>query len=143
MAICGKLTGLTGLRELALEDAGIVPGDAMALTALTGLTFLALDTLHYGVGDAAATSLARSLQHLQHLELSKCSIDLGSADFLAAVGQLKQLIELVLEGNEGLTQQGLMQLAGLSHLQELTVDEDEEVTGEVLGAFWAAVRGQQ
>jgi hypothetical protein len=71
---------------------------------------------------------------------------LGSSAFLAAVGQLRQLTYLNLEGNAGLTEQGLMQLTGSSRLQELHVDKPYnggEITDEVLGSFWTALRQQQ
>jgi hypothetical protein len=110
------------------------------LTALTGLTHLALINLYDGAGDGAAVALVRSLKHLELLDVRSCSIDLGSMAFLAAVGQLRQLKYLYPQGNGGLTEQSLMQLTGLPRLQHLGVDENEEVTDEVLDRFWAAVR---
>jgi hypothetical protein len=98
--------------------------------------------LQDGVGDVAATALAHNLKYLQHLDMRDCGIDLASGVFLAAAGQLKQLTCLCLLGNDELTEQGLMQLTGLSCLQQLYVDESEEVTEEVLDRFWAAVRRQ-
>jgi hypothetical protein len=92
------------------------------------------------VGDAAAAALARSLKQLRHLDLSDCCIDLSSIDVLEAVGQLAQLTALLLTGNSGLTQQGLLQLTGLTALQRLKVDRSDEVTNEVVESFWAAVR---
>uniref|UniRef100_A0A383W9B4 F-box domain-containing protein n=1 Tax=Tetradesmus obliquus TaxID=3088 RepID=A0A383W9B4_TETOB len=143
MPMCGSLAGLTRLKEMRLHRMRLVPGDALALTPLTGLTRLELYDLHDGVGEVAATALACSLKHLQHLECISCSVNLGSTEFLAAVGQLKQLTYLNLRGNDGLTQQGVMQLTGLSRLQRLHVDLNEEVTDEVWDGFWAAVRQQQ
>jgi hypothetical protein len=67
---------------------------------------------------------------------------LGSNAFLSAAGQLQRLTCLCLEGNAWLTEQRLMQLTGLSHLQHLRVGKKGEVTDEVLDRFWAAVRQQ-
>uniref|UniRef100_A0A383V515 F-box domain-containing protein n=1 Tax=Tetradesmus obliquus TaxID=3088 RepID=A0A383V515_TETOB len=142
MPLCGSLTALGGLEALSLDANWLVPGDALALTALTGLTRLVLTDLRAAVGKSAATALARSLKQLELLHLEKCSANLGSAAFLAAVGQLKKLSYLGLKGNGGLTQQGLMQLTGLSRLQQLEVDKGEKPTDKDLGRFWAAVRRQ-
>uniref|UniRef100_A0A383W909 Uncharacterized protein n=1 Tax=Tetradesmus obliquus TaxID=3088 RepID=A0A383W909_TETOB len=145
MRMCARLAGLTGLKDLALHAACMVPGDALALTALTGLTSLVLSNIDSGVRRAEATALARSLKHLQHLDFSGCRIDLRRTDaaFLAAVCKLRQLTYLNLEGIDGLTQQGLMRLTCLTRLQELDVDTDEDVSCEVLDKFWAAVQRQQ
>uniref|UniRef100_A0A383W844 Uncharacterized protein n=1 Tax=Tetradesmus obliquus TaxID=3088 RepID=A0A383W844_TETOB len=141
--LCASLTGLTWLKVLFLSSEHCVPGDALALTALTGLTRLQLYNMGNGMGDAAATALARSLQHLSCFNLIKCSVDLGSTAFLAAVGQLKQLTYLCLQhsGSE-LTLHGLMQLTGLSRLQQLIVDKNADVTDAVLHGFKAALRQQ-
>jgi hypothetical protein len=139
ISVCGSLTSLAGLRELQLADVCLAPGDALALTALTGLTCLVLNGVRDGVGDGAAVGVARSLTQLQQLELRRCSIDLGSSEYLLAVGQLRQLTALLLEGNSGLTQQGLMLLTGLRDLQRLAVDKSEEVTDEVIARFWAVL----
>jgi hypothetical protein len=146
MPVCGSLTGLSGLRYSKLQAMKLVHGDALALTALTGLTRLDLCNFQDGFGVGAANELVRKLKHLAHLELRCGGIDLGSNAFLAAVGQLKQLKYLCLEGIDGLTEQGLMQLTGLQHLQQLHVDRNEEVvkvTAELLSRLWAAVRQQQ
>jgi hypothetical protein len=72
--------------------------------------------------------------------------ELGSMVCLAAVARLTQLTELVLYddvGVNGLTLRGLMMLTRLSRLQKLGVGQNDEVTAQVFGRFWAAVRGQQ
>jgi hypothetical protein len=97
--------------------------------------------VHDGVGDIAATAIAGSCKQLCHLDLSECG--LLSMDCLAHVGQLTQLTALLLQDNPGLTQQGLMQLTGLTRLRQLGVTRNAEVTGEVIDRFWAALRGQQ
>jgi hypothetical protein len=133
VAACDSLARLTGLKQLAiLEGSRLVPGDVMSLAALTGLTSLVLQGLQEGVGTAAATALARSLQQLQHLDLQYCYVNLGSVECMATVGQLVQLTELRLEGNAGITQQGLMQLTALKKLQRLGLTVDDEVTREVV-----------
>jgi hypothetical protein len=122
VAACASLAGLTNLSSLAFEDGTrLAPGDVLALTALTGLTRLQLASMGNGVGTAAAVALARSLQQLQHLDLQKCSINLSNVQLMSAIGQLSQLTELRLNGNSGLSRQGLMQLAGLSQLRQLGV----------------------
>jgi hypothetical protein len=127
----------------------LVREDALALTALTQLTRLVLDGTLHGVGTAVATALARSLQQLQSLDLSYCKLDLGSTEGLAcleAIGRLTQLTQLKLSGNEGLTQHGLMQLKGLSRLEQTACSAlgyCAGVTREALAAFWAAVHAQQ
>uniref|UniRef100_A0A383W8V2 F-box domain-containing protein n=1 Tax=Tetradesmus obliquus TaxID=3088 RepID=A0A383W8V2_TETOB len=146
LPICGSLAGLRGLKHLTLKGLRLPPGDALALTALTGLTGLVLRYMH-GMGDITAITpeaiaLTCSLNHLQHLDLNSCRIDLSNPAFLASVGQLKQLTYLSLECNSGLTQQCLMQLTGLSRLQQLKIDKYASVTGLGLDAFWAAVRRQ-
>jgi hypothetical protein len=143
-AVCASLAGLTRLKELHIEEVQMVPGDALALTALTGLTSLKVDRGQAGFGTAAATALAGSLKQLRHLQLDECEVNLGSCAFLAALGQLVQLTQLQLQYNcGGITQQGLMQLTGLSRLQQLRVSSwHEGVTDEVLRAFWAAIQRQ-
>ncbi|KAF6248731.1 hypothetical protein COO60DRAFT_1689590 [Scenedesmus sp. NREL 46B-D3] len=140
---CAKLAGLTTLKDLRLSDGSqlLAPGDALALTALTGLTHLALRDAGAGVGDEAAAALAGSCQQLRHLDLHCCN--LISMACLANVAHLMQLTELQLDVNSGLTQQGLLLLTGLKRLQHLGVENNVEVTGEVVKNFWAAVRGQQ
>jgi Leucine-rich repeat (LRR) protein len=143
LAFCAKLAGLTNLKELDLEQSHLAPGDALALTALTGLTRLAIGQTGRGVDDFAATAIASSCQQLRYLTLSQC--DLGSMACLAAVGNLTQLTGLWLDGNEGLTRQGLMLLTGLKQLQVLGIDRhpwvlDPGVTEESVNSFWAAVR---
>jgi hypothetical protein len=143
-SVCNLLAGLSGLKDLVLRQLCLVPGDALALTALSGLIRLELSILHDGVGDVIATALACSLLGLEHLDLRGGHIDLSSNAFLAAVGQLKRLKYLCLEGNAGMTGKSLMQLAGLSCLQHLHVDDNADgLTDEVLDGFGAAVRQQQ
>jgi hypothetical protein len=65
---------------------------------------------------------------------------------LEAIGRLTQLTRLILIGNEGLTQQGLMQLTGLSRLQQEwcgRLCSAGQVTREALSDFWAALHAQQ
>jgi hypothetical protein len=119
----------------------LVRGDALGLTALTGLTRLILSRAQHGVGTAVATALACSLQQLQ-------SLDLGAEGFtlLEAIGRLTQLTQLILSGNEGLTQLGLMQLTGLSRLEQEACENmysDTGVPDEALAAFWTAVHAQR
>jgi hypothetical protein len=99
--------------------------------------------MHGGVGERAATALACNLTRLEHLQLHGCSIDLGSAIFLAAIAQLKQLRYLCLRDNFGLIEQGLLQLTRLSCLKHIDVDRNEEVTDQVLNRSWVAVRQQR
>jgi hypothetical protein len=55
---------------------------------------------------------------------------------LAAIAQLKQLTELQLKGNSGMTRQGLMLLTGLTKLQILGLPfSSSNVTDEDLGHF--------
>jgi hypothetical protein len=146
--VCAKLTGLSNLKELRVWHLVIKrsnalllpPGDALALTALTGLTKLELQWLCDGVGDLAAAAIAGSCKQLCHLDVQDCS--LGSMACLASVLHLTQLTELCLQGNSGLTQQGLMLLTGLTRLQQLSVDRTAEITDEVVDSFWAAMKGQ-
>ncbi|KAF6255391.1 hypothetical protein COO60DRAFT_1641580 [Scenedesmus sp. NREL 46B-D3] len=139
---CAKLAGSTNLRDLSILNGAelLAPGDALALTALTGLTRLVLSGAGAGVGDEAATGVAGSCQQLRHLGLAECN--LVSMACLANVALLTQLTGLRLEGNSGLTQQGLMLLTGLKRLQNLSMARSAEVTGEVVERFWAAVRRQ-
>uniref|UniRef100_A0A383V9C3 Distal membrane arm assembly complex 2-like protein n=1 Tax=Tetradesmus obliquus TaxID=3088 RepID=A0A383V9C3_TETOB len=148
MRLCGGLTGLRGLRVLSLRSVHLAPGDVLALTALTGLTRLEfVDMCKIGEVQAAAHAIIRSLKHLKCLRMQSCHVDLSSTELLAAVGQLKQLTCLRLLGNVygdgGVTEQGLMQLTGLSRLEQLDVNKNEEVNEQVLGSFWAAMRQQQ
>jgi hypothetical protein len=159
VAACASLTKLTCLQDLSVIagyadketyiNMNLLRGDALALTALTGLTRLVLARAEHGVGTAVATALARSLQQLQSLDLTYCCLQLGSAeglDCLEAIGRLTQLTELRLYGNKGLTQHGLMQLTGLSRLEQAACPYmcyDTEVTTEALADFWAAVRAQR
>jgi hypothetical protein len=149
IAVCASVAGLPYLKNLHIRKEpahrtlcpNVVPCDALRLTVLTGLSRLVLEELGDGVGDLAATALACNLRQLQHLGLRRCS--LGSMACLAAIAQLTRLTALQLEGNDGLTQQGLLLLTGLTQLQQLGVDRNAEVTDEVFHSFWAAVKGQQ
>lgn len=141
MPVISKLACLSGLRSLVLRDLCLNPGDALAVTALTELTCLCLDSTRTGWSAVELAAVARNLKHLKHLSLCPNHIDLSSAPTLAAVGQLQQLTYLGLDYNGGLTQQGLMQLTGMSLLQQLCVDTTGEVTDDVLNRFWAEVRG--
>jgi hypothetical protein len=132
VAACASLTKLTCLQDLTIGGSGYVCGEtldvnlshgnALALTALTRLTRLVLAGVEHGVGTAVATALACTQQRLQCLDLSHCSLQLGTADWLAcleAVGCLTRLTWLRLRGNAGLTKHGLMQLTGLSRLEHM------------------------
>jgi hypothetical protein len=131
VAACARLAKLTCLQDLTVGcgdgyaygyvNPQLVRGDALALTALTRLTRLVLAGAQHGVGTAVATALACSLQQLQSLDLGDCGLQLGGAEGLAcleAIGSLTQLTSLRLSGNAGLTLHGLMQLTGLSRLEE-------------------------
>jgi hypothetical protein len=61
---------------------------------------------------------------------------------LAAIAHLPKLTELKLEGNSGLTRQGLMQLTRLSTLRKLGADAEEFMTPFAWERFWTAVRQQ-
>jgi hypothetical protein len=62
---------------------------------------------------------------------------------LEAIGCLTQLTQLKLRGNEGLTLHGLMQLKGLSRLEQAACgDLYDEWEYEMLAASWAAVHAQ-
>jgi hypothetical protein len=167
VAACARLAKLTCLQDLAVGGAdprlddefyklNLVRGDALALTALTNLTRLVLLRAWHGVGTAVATALARNLQQLQSLDLGYCCLQLNGAEgfaLLEAISRLRQLTQLSLSGNVGLTQHGLMQLTGLSRLDwaassfrdedDDTCRTDTEVTDEALAAFWAAVHAQR
>jgi hypothetical protein len=59
---------------------------------------------------------------------------------LKAIGGLTQLTWLELPGNLGLTQQGLLQLTGLSRLRALMVDRNGvDINDKVLQGFWPAL----
>jgi hypothetical protein len=154
LAVCPQLAALTGLQDLSihikslacvfptLDAVVLVSGDALALTRLTCLTRLVLDRLGDRVGDWAAFALASDLKQLCHLELTLCA--LGSMRCLVRVGQLTQLTELGLEHNPSVTQRGLMQLTGLTGLQQLhTTWQDEAQGRKYMKKCWAAVRQQR
>jgi hypothetical protein len=154
VAACARLTRLTCLKDLIIaNDWGInlAAGDVLALTALTGLTRLHFWYAMHGVDTAAATTLARQLTQLEDMCLYKCGLQLGSDEGMAclkAIRRLTRLTHLDLSDNNGLTPQGLMQLTGLSRLQELDCMDCYEpaandITKEHVDAFWAAVRGQR
>jgi hypothetical protein len=130
VAACASLAKLTRLKDLTIRgnvdyELNLLRGDALALTTLTRLTRLDLSLTHHGVGTAVATAVARSLQRLQDLDFCHCCLQLGGAEGLAcleAIGSLTQLTSLRLGGNEVLTQHGLMQLTGLSRLDQAVCD---------------------
>jgi hypothetical protein len=145
MAACASFAGLKRLRSLELFNiypgSALVPGDALALTALTGLTYLAIRLRESeGVGDAVATVLAQQCQHLQFLGLEHCGVH--SVDCMAAIGRLVQLTQLRLERNSGITQQGLMQLTGLSNLRRLALLDSEHVTQQMVQQCLARAQPQ-
>jgi hypothetical protein len=153
VAACASVTRLTCLQDLTVGNGNstlnLLHGDALALTALTPLTRLILHGAKHGIGTGVATALARSLRQLQSLDLGDCCLQLDGAEGLAcleAIGRLTQLTRLILVGNEGLTQQGLMQLTRLSRLQQEWCGHlcsAGQVTHEALSDFWAAVHAQQ
>jgi hypothetical protein len=149
VAACAKqLTSLRQLQDLRIDYSWCKPlvrakhlsGDALPLTALAGLTRLVLAHAGACVGDLAATAIAGSCKQLWHLHLQRCG--LGSMACLANIRYLTRLTELRLEGNAGLTQQGLMLLTGLKQLQQLGVGRTADITDGVEESFWAAVKGQ-
>uniref|UniRef100_A0A383VKZ4 Uncharacterized protein n=1 Tax=Tetradesmus obliquus TaxID=3088 RepID=A0A383VKZ4_TETOB len=135
LAVCGSLTGLTRLKDLAItcDDGGtgkirviLALGDARALTALTSLTRLHVWRAEHGVGPACI-ALACQLRQLQHLCLFDCGLQLVTAEGLACLDEIRcltQLTHLDLRCN-ALTQQGLKQLTGLPRLQRLRWMEDD------------------
>ena len=98
------------------------------------------------MGAAAATALARELKQLRSLGFIGCGLQLGTAEgmeCLQEIGCLTHLTHLSLSHNSGLSQQGLMQLTGLSRLQMLEVNSHgSAVTKDGVSKFWAAVRQQ-
>jgi hypothetical protein len=156
---CASLANLTCLQDLTLGAGdnycklNLLWGDALALTALTRLTRLVLAGAGDGVGTAVATALARSLHQLQSLDLGYCCLQLDGAEgfaLLEAIGRLTQLTRLSLSGNhsEGLwfTEHGLMQLTGLSRLEQGACGDlcsGMDVPDDELTAFWAAVHAQR
>uniref|UniRef100_A0A383VTT0 Uncharacterized protein n=1 Tax=Tetradesmus obliquus TaxID=3088 RepID=A0A383VTT0_TETOB len=141
VAVCSGLARLMRLKELTLfPRTSLVPGDAQVLTALTALTHLVLSGME-GVEEEDVVALAHSMPQLRHLELG--GQDLRGGVGMAAVGTLTQLTELFLENND-MTEQGLMQLTGLVHLQVLHPPPFlHGVTQEVVDRLWAAVQEQQ
>lgn len=143
--VCASIAGLTRLKELeccSLEDVanstglsacGVVPGDVLALTALTALTHLRLSGGGACVSDAAAAALACSLKQLRYLDLRDC--ELGPMACVGAIAQLRHLSCLLLDGNPGITQQGLMMLTRLPNLSCLVVDKMDEVSEDFLDSF--------
>jgi hypothetical protein len=146
--VCASIAGLTGLKHLevlnlqhiispTLLASGrqvLVPGDVTAFTALTGLTCLELCGGGACVGDIDVATLACYLKQLRKLDLSGCI--LGSMACLGPIAHmLPQLTALWLQGNPGITQQGLMVLTRLSKLQRLEVYMNDEVTAEVVDNF--------
>jgi hypothetical protein len=157
--VCG--ININGCYQDALQ---LAAGDAQALTALTNLTSLDLACAWDGVGAVAATALASNLKQLQHLCLCSCNLKPSTAEglaCLAAIGSLTQLTYLNLglcDTGNGVTQQGLMQLAGLSRLQHFACENFQWSppwivyerytryvhTGAngVMQRFWAALRAK-
>jgi hypothetical protein len=149
VAVCGSLAGLTGLQDLRITcgPGGLEYGDALALAALTGLTHLELEDVSDGVSTEAACAITTSLTQLRDMPLNLCGADVRDAAFLAALGQMTQLTRLIMPDNQTWTQRGLMQLTGLSRLQELEGPMSgpfsaSEITDAVLAEFWGAVRQQ-
>jgi hypothetical protein len=143
-AACARLSSLARLKDLTVcKESVLLPGDALALTALTGLTRLALQGAETCVTDEVAAALARSLTQLQHLDLRRCPV--GSCDCFDEIGELTQLTELRLAGALEVDNYDLMRLTGLTNLQQLAVDIDNEycIAEEALEEFWEAVRQQQ
>uniref|UniRef100_A0A383WEQ5 Uncharacterized protein n=1 Tax=Tetradesmus obliquus TaxID=3088 RepID=A0A383WEQ5_TETOB len=153
--ISASIAGLTRLQELDVSGldnvnssswraSGMVAGNVCALTVLTGLTSLRLAHGGACVDGFAATALAHSLQQLRRLDLAEC--ELRAMSCLAAIADLRQLSYLGLEGNAGITRQGLMLLTRLSRLQSLSVAANDEVTAAfvddfVLNAAWSSSSG--
>lgn len=138
VAACGTVADLTNLRDLHIRcELCLLSCDALALTALTNLTRLVLDDLGAAVGDEAAAAIARSCRQLRHLNLGRCS--LRSAACLAEIAHLRQLTELRVAENCGITTQSLVQLTGLTQLQRLELCLGYPMTGKEVGEFWASL----
>jgi hypothetical protein len=115
----------------------LAAGQGLWLTDFTALTRLDCVEAYDGVGSKVAIHLAGSLKQLQHLDLRSCG--LHSVECMAAIAQLTQLTELRLEGNDGLTQQGLMLLTGLKRLQRLGLSEGH-LAVETVKDLWSKVQ---
>uniref|UniRef100_A0A383WDL0 F-box domain-containing protein n=1 Tax=Tetradesmus obliquus TaxID=3088 RepID=A0A383WDL0_TETOB len=133
-----ELSGLDNVNSSIWRAAGLVVGSVCALAALTGLTHLGLRRGGACVDDFTAAALAHSLKQLRRLDVSEC--ELGTMVCLAAIADLPRLSDLQLKGNPGVTQQRLMLLTRLPHLQILSVARNDEVTDafmdEALSALW-------
>jgi Leucine-rich repeat (LRR) protein len=159
VVVVSSLTRLTRLKDLSFsgnlsyrsECQHLASGDSIAvLSSLTGLTQVSLKNIACGARittDAAA--VACNLKQLRSLMLRRCGLQLDTAEGMAcleAIGRLTQLTKLVLLDNEGLTEQGMMQLTGLSRLHDKydwMVCNGRNVTSEVWEKFQAAIRQQQ
>lgn len=142
--VCAALSDLCSLQSLQLvpEDGlRVPPEDALHLTSLTRLTELSLSGFKAGVGDYAASVLACSLLRLRHLDLEGC--ELGYCACLAPIARLIGLTHLGLSCNEGLTNQHLMRVTGLSRLVELGVQHGTSISSEGIDRFWTVMRHQQ
>ena len=137
-----RLASLTALRELSLHNAvDMLPGDVGGLSALTNLTLLELrgDEHVRVVRDPEVAMLAGSLKQLRRLDVS--GNGMSSMACLASIAQqLTQLTALCINGNPGVTAQGVMALTRLTRLQQLDVDRSAEVTDELLSQFWRGVK---
>uniref|UniRef100_A0A383W0X1 Uncharacterized protein n=2 Tax=Tetradesmus obliquus TaxID=3088 RepID=A0A383W0X1_TETOB len=124
-AACRQLARLTGLKDLCITERSLLPpGDALKLTALTNLTRLVLDNVRVGVGDAAAALIAQHLTQLRHLDLWCC--ELGSTGWdCAELEHLVQLTKLPLEGNEQLSSVALSCVMGLRGKVHVRLDAEQ------------------
>jgi hypothetical protein len=141
--VFSQLAGMTGLRELCVRSwRQMTPGEVTALSTLAGLTGLALTFQEEAqLQDFDVALLVGSLQQLRNLDLSQNR--LSSMVCLASIAQLTQLTRLSLDGNPGVTAQGVMALTRLTGLQHLSVDKNAQVTDELLSKFWTAVKSRR
>jgi hypothetical protein len=153
-SVCRTSARLTLLRDLSivtgLPAAEMCSGnwleadDVDALTALTMLTRLVLVNRDGGFGafgDSNVVTLVNTLTQLKELELE--SRDMYSYQCMAAIGRMKQLTRLRLAGSaqwpDNASQQGLLQLSGLTNLRRLQLCSVAEVAKEVMGSLHAAL----
>jgi Leucine-rich repeat (LRR) protein len=121
------LSGMTGLCDLRMHTLlGVLVVDVTALSSLTGLTRLDVELGAGILQDFDVALLAGSLKQLRQLIL--CNNDLRSMVCLASIAHLSHLTSLDVEGNPGVTAQGLMALTRLKGLQQLTVSNSAAVT---------------
>jgi hypothetical protein len=137
--LCDKLAMLGTLRSLHVRNLGL-GASAVSLSRLALLTELSLSNC--AIPDMVATAVGCSLKHLCKLSLgSNCNMADGC---MPALGQLTGLTMLALNSNcsqnsaRGITGVGLMQLTGLTRLQQLYTDlsrRDSQIPEDLLLAL--------